>query len=172
MKGIIIYKGKYGATSKYAEWIGERLGLPAMTSSDISGQQLSKYDFFILGSSVYFGKLLLRKWLAQNRSFLQGKHLFLFTVSGTPPDQTQLLQSFILNNVQQDLRTNMDVFFLPGRLNLKSLSFFHYFMLKMGARMEKDPAIKKRMLTEYDDVKKENLLELENAVDKFCKVPV
>lgn len=29
MKGIILYKSKYGATEKYARWLSEETGFPA-----------------------------------------------------------------------------------------------------------------------------------------------
>ena len=32
MKGIIIYKGKYGATAQYAQWLGEELNFPVHVS--------------------------------------------------------------------------------------------------------------------------------------------
>ena len=35
MKGIIIYKSKYGATKKYAEWISEATGFPCVTNLHI-----------------------------------------------------------------------------------------------------------------------------------------
>ena len=37
-------------------------------------------------------------------------------------------------------------------------------MLKIGARMEKDPIAKKEMLQDFDDVKKENLTSLVNSI--------
>ena len=30
MKAIVIYKGKYGSTAQYAEWIAEALYLPVL----------------------------------------------------------------------------------------------------------------------------------------------
>ena len=30
MKGIIIYKSKYGATKQYADWLGELLHIPSV----------------------------------------------------------------------------------------------------------------------------------------------
>jgi menaquinone-dependent protoporphyrinogen IX oxidase len=171
MKGVVIYNGNYGATKQYAEWIGKKLNLSIINSHDISGSQLTNYSFIVLGSSVYFGKLLLSKWLKENLSFLHNKRLFLFSVSGTPPDQTQVLQGYIQNSVPAEIRNSMEVYFFPGRLNTRSLSWFHYYMLKVGAWLENDPATKKRMLTEYDAVQIEHIRPLERSVGKFCSVP-
>jgi menaquinone-dependent protoporphyrinogen IX oxidase len=171
-KGIIVYNGKYGSTKQYAEWLGEKLNLSTITSDDISGEQLANYNFIILGSAVYFGKLLLSKWFEQNLSFLNKKKLFLFIVNGTPPNKPQLLESYIQNSVPPEIRNEMEVYFFPGRLNLKSLSWFHPFMLRVGAWFEKDPASKKRMLTGYNDMHKHHTTQLESSVDNFCNVPV
>src|SRR5829696_1798865 len=129
MKGIIIYEGKYGATKQYAEWIGKRLNLSITKTDEIGGERLAKYDFLVLGTSVYFGKLVLSKWLKENVAFLHGKKLSLFLVSGTPPDKVQLLQTYIQNSVPAEITNKMEIYFLPGRLNKHNLSLFHYCML-------------------------------------------
>ena len=171
MKGLVIYKGKYGATRQYAEWISESLGIPAMDGNNVHGKDLAAYNFVVLGSSIYFGKLLLGKWLKKNVSFLHNKKIFIFSVSGTPTDQIQVLQSCIESSVPAQIRGNMEVYFFPGRLNIKKLSLFHYAMLKVGAWLTKDPAVKKRMLTECDDLQQGHTRELERSVARFCKLP-
>ena len=55
MKGLVIYKGKYGATKQYAMWIGQELQLSVASADRFPVDELSKYDYFILGSSVYIG---------------------------------------------------------------------------------------------------------------------
>jgi menaquinone-dependent protoporphyrinogen IX oxidase len=76
MKGIIIYKGKYGATEQYAKWLGQDLDLPVSTAEDIKNERLNAYDYFIIGSSVYMGKLQIRKWLFKNKNFIKDKRIF------------------------------------------------------------------------------------------------
>jgi hypothetical protein len=50
MKGIIIFKGKYGATRQYAEWL-EKNWLYLFLRRRITGQKiLSGCDFVIIGS--------------------------------------------------------------------------------------------------------------------------
>jgi hypothetical protein len=38
----------------------------------------------------------------------------------------------------------------------------------MGARMSKDPVVKNEMLREYNDISKQHIYELKQAVLKFC----
>jgi hypothetical protein len=60
-------------------------------------------------------------------------------------------------------------FFLPGRMNIKGLNWIDKFLLKMGARMVKNPVEKKIMLTDFDNVLQENLHEIESAIRKYAK---
>ena len=71
MKGIIIYKSKYGATSQYAHWLSEELKLPAREPEEITSNELADCDFIIVGSAVYVGNLLIRKWLKKHLDILQ-----------------------------------------------------------------------------------------------------
>jgi menaquinone-dependent protoporphyrinogen IX oxidase len=164
MKGIIIYKGKYGATQQYAEWLGAELSLPVMTTEDIKETQLSQYDFVLIGSSVYIGKLQVRKWLKKNLTFLRSKKIFLFQVAATPPEEKEKRQAYNHTSIPSAIMKNCAFYFLPGRMIMQKLSWKDRFMLKMGARLAKNPDDRKNMLTDYDDVRKENLMEITAAI--------
>jgi len=166
MKGIVVYQSKYGATSKYAQWIADELNFPVFETGELDPGQLYKYDLVILGSSVYIGKLLMKKWLKNNLKELWNKKIFLFVVSGTPLNKREKLDSYISASVPAEARNMCDIYFLPGKMVVKELSMFDRFMIKMGARAAKSQAIKKAMLTDYNDVKKEHIAELLNVVKK------
>lgn len=170
MKGIIIYKGKYGSTRQYAEWLGAELNLPVTASDNTSKEQLAEYDFLVLGGAVYMGKILIHNWLKKNIGAMQGKKIFVFVVCGTPPAKKAELEKYKQAGVPAEIRNSAEVYYLPGRMRLKDLSWFDRFMLKMGARLTKDPEAKKEMLMEFDELKKENMNELVKAVRKFCSV--
>jgi menaquinone-dependent protoporphyrinogen IX oxidase len=157
MKGIIIYKGKYGATRQYADWLSEEFKLPAVPADDIMKEQLEDYDFFILGSSVYIGKLQLASWIKENIQSLTGKKIFFFLVSATPPAETTKLNEYINSGVPDQVRNNMEVYYLHGKMKIKELSWKDRFILHMGALLVKDPVAKKKMLTDFNEVKKGNL---------------
>jgi menaquinone-dependent protoporphyrinogen IX oxidase len=166
MKGIIIYKGKYNSTRQYAEWLAADLNMPLALSENIHKEQLQNYDLVILGSPVYVGKLLIRKWMKQHVAALQRKKLFLFVVCGTPPDKKERLQKYLQVSVPGEIRNKCETYFLPGRMIMKDLSRWDRFMMKMGALLEKEPEAKKEMRMEYDGVKKENLNDLLKAIRK------
>ena len=168
MKGIIIYKGRYGATKQYAEWLGEELKIPAFSAENVK-EEISDYDFLIIGSSVYIGKLEIRNWLKRNLQSISKKKIFFFQVSATPPDETEKLESYLESAISKEMRQKMEICFLPGKFDIKSMSWMDRFLLRMGARLTKDPVAKKEMLTEYNHVRKENLANLIEKVKLFLQ---
>ncbi|MGQ0739088.1 MAG: flavodoxin domain-containing protein [Bacteroidota bacterium] len=169
MKGAIVYRGKYGATKQYAEWLGAELNLPVIPAGEINGPALKEYDYLLLGTSVYIGKLQVKKWLKKNGSFLRGKKVFLFQVAGTPPEEKGKRLAYNNAAVLNEIAGNWEYFFLRGRMIMNKLSWKDRFMLKMGAMLTKDPKEKKTMLTDYDDVKKEELINILTDVKNYIQ---
>jgi menaquinone-dependent protoporphyrinogen IX oxidase len=167
MNGIIIYKGKYGATEQYAHWLAEELQLPDINAEQLSSVKLRDYDVLLVGTSVYIGKLQIAGWLKNNLPLIRNKKIFLFLVAATPPGEKEKLDAYIRTGVPAELRANCEVFYLPGKMIMKNLSWTDRFMLKMGARLAKDPVDRKNMLTDFDHVRKDNLADLITAVKKM-----
>jgi menaquinone-dependent protoporphyrinogen IX oxidase len=171
MRGLVIYKGKYGATKQYAMWIGQALKLPVASADRFPIDELSKYDYFILGSSVYIGKLEIKDWLKKNFDLLQNKKIFFFQVAASPVTQIEKRESFNKASLNATILKKIQFYYLPGRMIIRNLSAWDRFMLKMGAKLTKDPVEKKAMLTDFDHVKKENILPVIEAVRNFYEVP-
>ena len=167
MKGIVIYKGKYGATHQYAGWLGSALHLPVVKVDNIASESLINYDFLVIGDSVYIGKLRLRDWLKRNIAAIQDKKLFLFIVCGTPSGEKEKLERIATKNIPEEIRSRCDVYFLHGRMIKKEISWMDRMLLTMGAMLIRDPVDKENMLRDFDEVKKENLIPLINAVLTF-----
>ena len=170
MKGLVIYKGKYGATKQYAMWIGQELQLPVASADRFPIDELPKYDYFILGSSVYIGKLEIKDWLKKNFDLLQNKKIFFFQVSASPPEQIEKRESYNKASLPPSILKKIKFYYLPGRMIMRNLSAWDRFMLKMGAKLTKDPLEKKAMLTDFDHVKKENVLPVINAIRTLKEV--
>lgn len=169
MKAIVIYKGKYGATRQYAEWLGVELHAPIASTEDCEENDLATCDTVILGSSVYIGQLQIKKWLKEHEQILSGKKIFLFVVCGTPPEEKEKLQPYVNSAVPLSLLQHVHVHFLHGRLVYKDLSLMDKFMLRMGAMLTKDKNTRQAMLSGYDDVKKENLIPLITEIRKISQ---
>ncbi len=157
MKGVIIFQGKYGATKQYAEWLGKELALPVFTPDNYRTKDIINCDFVIIGSSVYIGKLQIKDWIKRNMPGLLSKKIFLFVVSGTPPEDRKTLETYLRGSVPFQMREKSRVYFLPGKLIYRGLSWTDKFKLRMGAMLTKEKETKKKMLTDYNSVKKENL---------------
>lgn len=158
MKGVIIYKGKYGATRDYATLLSKELDLSVFTPT-ITGGALMDADYVLIGSAVYIGKLQLQNWLIRNEKWLKTKKLFFFIVCGTPATDKEKTDKIIADNIPLSLRNNT-VFFLKGRMLKHNLSWTDRLLLKMGAWFTKDPEEKKRMLGDFDGVEAANLRPL------------
>jgi len=170
MKGLVIYKGKYGATKQYAMWIGQELQLPVASADRFHIDELPKYDFFILGSSVYIGKLEIKDWLKKNFNVLQNKKIFFFQVAGSPVEQIEKRQSYNKASLPPSILKKAQFYYLPGRMIMRNLSGWDRFMLKMGAKLTKDPVEKKAMLTDFDHVKKEKVIPIMEGVRTFIEM--
>ncbi|HEX6179636.1 MAG TPA: flavodoxin domain-containing protein [Chitinophagaceae bacterium] len=160
MKGLIICKGKYGATDQYGQWLSNELQFPIADPGDVSVEMLEKCGTVIVGSSVYIGKLVVRDWLRRFEDILASRKVFFFIVCATPMDQKGKLAEIANNNIPASLTKANNIYFLPGRLVKKNLSFMDRFMLKIGAMLQKDEEEGKRMLQDFDGVKREYLQAL------------
>lgn len=168
MQGLIIYQGKYGATRQYADWLKEMLKIPVSTPKEIKAIEIKNADYLVIGSSVYVGKLLIRHWLKENITELVNKKIFMFVVSATPANEKVKLESFLMS-VPAEIRYLIEIYYLPGKVIKKNLSFLDNFILHMGAWLTKDPVEKKKMLTDFDLIEVSNLNDLVNSIKSFEK---
>lgn len=166
MKGIIIYAGKYGATDQYAQWLAEALKLPRLRAENATAAILSSYDVVILGSSVYIGKLYLRKWLILHLSDLADKKVFLFIVCGSTDENQAEQRKLIETNLTPSFQRSAQVFFLPGRCVIDKLSWLDRIGLKLGAMMAKDPKQKANMNSGFDRMDRTALDQVIKAIEQ------
>lgn len=169
MKGAVIYKGKYGATRQYATWLGDVLGLPVLEPQNAGPEIIARFDYLLLGASVYIGQVQHKEWLERHKGLLQHKKLFHFIVCGTPPSEKGKLEQIIDKNIPPVLLQPSSVWFLPGRMIKKNLSWKDRLMLNIGARLEKKAAVRKNMLNDFDDVRHEKLATLIKAVMTYTR---
>lgn len=165
--GAIVFKGKYGATMQYAHWLGQELDLPYLDSDQVSDEKLSGFDFIILGSSVYYGKLLLRPFLTKHKAVLKTKKLFIFIDCATPDSDEREQKKILSENIPKSLLKKDNFFFLPGKLTINTLDLVDRTMLRVAAFFEKDPKRKNVMTHGVDAVSKDNLIDLAIAVEAF-----
>lgn len=164
MNGLIIFQSKYGATAQYAAWIGDQLHWPAIPVAGLDNKHIENAETVVLGTSIYIGKALIRKWLLKHLDLLHGKRVFLFIVCGTPTDRQEELENIRKNVVPAALQLSSAPFFFPGRMIYKNLSWKDRLLLQMGARlMQKDGH--KDILKDYDGMDKAVIIPLVSAIE-------
>jgi menaquinone-dependent protoporphyrinogen IX oxidase len=167
MKGAIIFKSHYGATRQYAEMLSGELDIPVIPAAAVNTEIISQYDYLLLGSPVYIGKLLLKKFLHLYAGELRTKKLFLFIVCGDAGSDEVVQHQIISNNVPEIIVPNTRVFFLRGKVIFKELSLQHKILLRLGAMIQRSPEKKHEMSTDFNDVKKENVKALADVIKEF-----
>ncbi len=53
MNGIIVYRSKYGASKKYAEWLAEETGFRCVSIKEVKTDELASCDTVIVGGGIY-----------------------------------------------------------------------------------------------------------------------
>ena len=171
MNGAIFFSGKYGSTEQYANWISEATGFPVYDIKDPNADP-SKHEFLILGSSVLYFKLSIRKWIRTNLSQLEGRSKILFSVSGAGPSPK--LNRWVANSVPPGLASQMEHVGLPGRLDHSKVSWWVRSILWMGSLFNPDPEASKEERQGFDHVDKESIEPIIELVNQFkhSEVPV
>ncbi|HEX5554293.1 MAG TPA: flavodoxin domain-containing protein [Chitinophagaceae bacterium] len=139
MKGIVIYKGKYGSTKQYAGRIAAATGVEISPPEALQRLMTDERQFIVVCSAISMGKLLLKDWIKKNYQIFRDKKLFLVTVCATPSSEENKRKKILQDNIPGDLRGGIDVHFLAGRLIIERLSWKDRMFLTMGAWLEKDP---------------------------------
>ncbi len=169
MKGVIVYKSKYGATTQYSNWLADELGLPLVKAEEFDSKSLSDFDFVILASSIYIGKWLLRDWVKQNADVLKSKKLFFVMVCGTPSSDFKEQERLANTNIPSSLAKNSNVMFLRGRVVIKKLSLMDKLALRFASSMVNDPLKKKEMTEGYDEVSRANMVDIIKKVRAYLQ---
>ncbi|MBT8302785.1 MAG: flavodoxin domain-containing protein [Maribacter sp.] len=169
MNGAIFFSGKYGSTEQYANWIGEATGFPVFNIKDPNADP-SKYEYLILGSSILYFKLSIRKWVRANLPMLKDRSKILFSVSGAGPGDK--LNRWVANSLPSGLASQMEHVGLPGRLDHSKVSWWVRKMLWIGSLINPDPEARKDERYGFDYVDKESIEPILEIVRQFKRSEV
>jgi len=136
MRGAIFFSGKYGSTEQYAKWIGEATGLPVFNIKDTNADP-SKYEFLILGSSILYFRLTIRKWAKANLAKLEGRSKIMFSVSGA--GASAKLSRWVEASLPSRLLSQMEHVPLRGKLDRSKVSWWLRKILWVGSFFNPDP---------------------------------
>jgi menaquinone-dependent protoporphyrinogen IX oxidase len=159
MKGLIIYKSKYGSTKKYAKWISEKFNFDCISPKHFHKIDIKKYDTIILGSLVYRGKLKIRDFLVNNWAKVKDKEVLLYAVGAAKPS-SKAFEKFYFSNIPKHIRNKITFFPLRGKFNFKQLTIFDKIQTLIRLIRMKPSKTKREIKNGFNDVCKENLFPL------------
>ena len=84
---IQLYKSKYGATKKYADWLSASTGFSCIETDKADIGMISGYDVVILGGGIYASGIAGLSFFKKNIDKLNDKKLIVFCCGASPFDQ-------------------------------------------------------------------------------------
>ena len=154
MNTIVIYKSKYGATKKYAEWISEALSCEMVDAKSIKAADLLKYNTIIYGGGLYAEVINGVSLITKNYEALKEKNLIVFSTAITPLSYREYYDKYVIEkNFKPEMLDNIKIFNFMGKMLTEELSLVHKAALK---------SLKKIMSG------KENPTEMEKLLVNLC----
>jgi menaquinone-dependent protoporphyrinogen IX oxidase len=157
MKGIIVYKSKYGSTKQFSEWLKESTGFD-ITEVQNAPLDFSDYKIIVIGSSIHGGVLSQRKWIIDNWNRMQKINIALMLTSGTA--DTRFLSKVLKTSLPDEILSRIKVFPVGGRYVFKRMSIVDRILIRVVAFLTKDKNTKMGMLKERDEVNRNNLKDI------------
>jgi menaquinone-dependent protoporphyrinogen IX oxidase len=164
MRGAIFFSGEYGSTEQYAIWISEATGLPVFDIRD-SSADTSKYDFLILGSSIRYFRLTIRKWVKTNLAMLEGRSKIIFSVSGA--GASAKLNRWVKASLPPGLLSQMEHVPLRGRLDHTKVSWWIRTILWVGSLFNPDPNARKDERGGFDYMDKSSIEPIVKMIKRY-----
>lgn len=158
MKGIVLFKSKYGNTRKYAEWIAEELSWELRDFSKFKAKEKDNYDQIIFGTGVYMGKMnKLKKVL---RMF-KNKPIIIYACAGNPGLEKEI-QDIKDNNFKEEELSYHKFFYLPGGVDFSKVKG----LMKPFINVFRKVLEKKKDLTHDEEEILKGFTHPTNLVDK------
>lgn len=138
--GLILYRSKYGATQKYAQWLKEATGFDCMETKKADVKTAQGYDTIVLMGGVYAGGVAGLDFLKKNHSLIKGKRILLFAVGASPYDEKAFTEG-MQRNLKGEL-AGLPCFYGRGMWDLENMHFGDRTLCKMllKATAKQDPS--------------------------------
>ena len=113
MKTIILYQTFLGSTSKYANWLKDRIDADLVRLRDVRQNDLAIYDRVIVMSGTYAGQMPMTRFLSNYWPALKDKKVIAIAVGAAPSDNEQSKKSF--ETIPEEIRGKISYYKVPGR---------------------------------------------------------
>lgn len=139
MKGIIVYKSKYGATKKYAEWLADATGFDIIEVSDAKVSFLRDYDVLVFGGGVYATGVPMVRFLKKNIKALSDKKIIVFCDGASPYEENAFKE--VKEHVMTGELQKIPFFYCRGAWNMEAMNIADRNLCKLlqKAVAKKDP---------------------------------
>ena len=139
MKGLIIYKTKYGSTKKYAGWLSEETGFPCVSTDEADIKSLPSYDVLIFCGGVYASGISCVSFLKKVYDKIRDKKIMIFACAASPYDE-RFIEALAEHNLKDGLK-DIPVFYGRGGFDMKGMTFADRTLCRMlrKAVAKKDP---------------------------------
>lgn len=127
-KTVVVYKSKYGSAKRYAEWIADEVKGDLFESSNISLEELLKYDTIVYGGSLYVTGILGISLIKRNFDKLKDKKVIVFSVGASPP-HPEAINDVKNNNFTDEMKEKIHYFHLRGGFDYKKLNLIDRFLM-------------------------------------------
>jgi len=121
MKGIILYKSKYGATKKYVDWLSESTGFTCLETDKADIGMVSGYDVIVLGGGIYASGVAVLSFFKKNIVKLKDKKLIVFCCGASPFDK-DAFEEIVRRNMKDELE-GIPCFYCRGAWDEDRMSF-------------------------------------------------
>ena len=139
-KIVVMYKSKYGATKKYAEWLSDELSCDLIETKKADINKIKEYDTIILGGGIYATGIAGISFLKKNYKKLKDKKIAVFAVGASPYNHSafKVLKEYNLKDTLSDLTC----FYCRGSWNEEKMSWKDKTLCKLLKKFvtKKDPA--------------------------------
>ncbi len=155
MSTIVIYKTKYGATKKYAEWIAEELNCDIVDAKNVKIDDILKYDTIVYGGGLYAEIINGVHMLTKNMDKLKDKKIAVFTTGLTPTDCRDYYDKMVIEkNFKLGVPENVKIFNYVGKMIINELTLVHRTALKTLKKImqgKENPSDMEKLLIELCD---------------------
>ena len=165
----VIYRTKHGYTKKIAEAISKELDADLFSIKDAKNLDTSKYDSFVLGSSIGAGMFGGKGDFLKLYQKISDKKTAIFTVGMTNPiEEDYYIKLDDMNFSSFNLKDNSKVFHLMGGIDYEKLGFLTKKLMgmivgqieKKENKTEEDEKMLKMKTEKVDLFKEEDIIPL------------
>ena len=166
---VVIYKGRYGSTKQYAEWIAEELNCDIFDADKFLSRDFDRYDNVIFGGAVQAGGIKGFDLIKRNRMKLLEKKIVIFAVGINVDNKANRIQIREINFDKMEL-AGMTVYYCMGAFDPKRIKGMDKTIINLTLKM-----LKKKKESDWTDDEKRlyhDMTEGANYVDRKYIAPI